>query len=424
MLSYILIETNTINAFEHHLGRRVRRDQTTLSHLVACILSQSFGFGIAQMKELSDLGAVNLENIMRDFIRFETLDRANEIIGNYLNKLPIFKAWNLLEEELLADVDGQKTTTRHETIQSRHSKKYFGKGKGISVLSLVTNFYAANVKNIGLNEYEAHHLFEMIYTSKSEVEIDSVTGDGHSINKLNYLVLDAIGVNFMPNIKNLHEATQNLYCVRPKRNYKDIITPKDRIKVKSIRLKRDEIVRVLLSLITQEHSQSTIISKLNSQEHFKSLKDALNEYNKIYASKHVLSVINNPLLRQAMQIARNRTESYHQMQKIIRTMYKGVYKGRKISDHKITSQAVRFTSNTIVAYNAIILNRVYLDMLEKGEDEVVIKRFLRISPIAWSHINLTGKYIFNKKKGEEITIESNIAALMEELEKQEGFETL
>ena len=237
------------------------------------------------------------------------------------------------------------------------------------------------------------------------------------MNKLNYLILDTIGVDFVPNIKNIHKEAQNLYSVRKVKKYKGIIKPVGSIRIGKIKSKKDEIIRVLLSLVTQENSQDTIISKLNSQDRHIALKKALIEYNKIYHSKHILRIINNPLLRVAMQTARNRTESYHQMQKIIRTMYHGVFKGKRVIDHKITTQAIRFTTNAIVAYNAIILNDIYLEMLENKADQATIDKFLRISPMAWSHVGLTGKYTFIKKKSEEVTIESSVEILKKELGK-------
>ena len=112
-----------------------------------------------------------------------------------------------MDDKLLADADGQKFATSDSTIQSRYSKKYLGRGRGISLYTLIANFVAVNAKNIGLNEYEGHALYDMIYSNKTDIDIDMVTGDNHSLNQLNFLALDAIDVEYVPSIKNIREGS-------------------------------------------------------------------------------------------------------------------------------------------------------------------------------------------------------------------------
>ena len=87
-------------------------------------------------------------------------------------------------------------------------------------------------------------------------------------------------------------------------------------------------------------------------------------------------------LRKAIRTARNRTESYHQLQSLIRSVYNSIFKGRKISNNRISAHSARLIANCTVAYNAVILNKIYERMLAEGVSEDVIKEFARISPIA------------------------------------------
>ncbi|MCA6221654.1 Tn3 family transposase [Photorhabdus sp. UCH-936] len=41
------------------------------------------------------------------------------------------------------------------------------KGRGISLYTLIANYVVVNAKNIGLNEYEGHSLYDMVYSNKS-----------------------------------------------------------------------------------------------------------------------------------------------------------------------------------------------------------------------------------------------------------------
>lgn len=79
-----------------------------------------------------------------------------------------------MDDKLLADADGQKLPTSESNIQSRYSKKYLGKSPGLSIYTLIANFVAVSAKNIGLNEYEEHSLYDVIYGNKTDISIDMV----------------------------------------------------------------------------------------------------------------------------------------------------------------------------------------------------------------------------------------------------------
>ena len=256
----------------------------------------------------------------------------------------------------------------------------------------------------------------MIYGNKTDIDIDMVTGDNHSLNQLNFVILDSIDVEYVPSIKDVREAANDLYSIAPIDNYTGILRPKDVINKNVIKYEKRGILRVFLSLLLQENTQSNIVKKLNSSARYASLKKALFEYNKILKSIHVLNLIDNMTLRKAIRTARNRTEAYHQLQGLIRKIYRGVFKGKKIVNNRVSAHAVRLIVNCIIAYNSIILNTIYEKMLKEGVSQEIIEKFARISPIAWVHIAFTGKYNFKKIKG-DINMDAMINALEKHLKK-------
>lgn len=404
------------SGFTHMKDRYTKRKKPIPLALNACLLSEAFGFGTLKMAEMSDLDLNQLRSTREDFVRVDTLCAANDIVSNHIHALPIFKQWNLLEDKVLADADGQKFTTTDSTIQSRYSRKYLGTGRGISLYTLIANFVAVNAKNIGLNEYEGHSLYDIIDGNKTDIDINMVTGDNHSLNKLNFVTLDSIDVDYVPSIKNVREAADDLYAAKPIENYSGLIKPKGVINVDRIRSQRRGVIRVLLSLIMQENTQSNIIRKLNSHARYARLQAALFEYNTIFKSIHVLNLIDDMQLRKAIRTARNRTEAYHQLQGIIRKTYSGVFKGKRIVENRVSAHAARLVANCIIAYNSMILNSVYEKMLVNDVAQEIIDEFTRISPIAWSHTLFTGLYTFKKNTG-NIDVEA-MAKILEEHLKQ------
>ena len=145
------------------------------------------------------------------------------------------------------------------------------------------------------------------------------------------------------------------------------------------------------------------------------LRAALYEYNKIFKSTHVLNLIDDIYLRKAIRTARNRTEAYHQLQKLIRRIYNSVFKGRKINDNRVSAHAARLVANCIISYNALILNAVYKKMLEEGVPTAIIQKLSRISPIAWDHFFFTGRYSFKKLDHTKIDLEGMVEMLENQL---------
>ncbi|HIF0232314.1 Tn3 family transposase [Legionella bozemanae] len=226
----------------------------------------------------------------------------------------------------------------------------------------------------------------------------------------------ALWLGYVPSIKDIKEACSDLFSVNPIDNYTGIIRPRGVINVPLIRTYKRGILRVLLSLLMQENTQSTIVKKINSSARYTGLKKALFEYNKLLKSIHVLNLIDNMTLRKAIRTARNRTEAYHQLQGLIRKIYKGVFKGKKIVNNRVSAHAVRLVANNIIAHNSVILNMIYEQMLAEGVSQDIIDKFARISPIAWAHIAFTGKYNFKKSNG-EIDINAMASAIEKHLKK-------
>jgi TnpA family transposase len=409
VLMFIGNRVNIWASFTHRKTRYIKKRELEPIVAIAALLSQAFGIGEQKMSEMSDLSFNLLRYTSKDFLRIATLCDANDRVCNYTCSLPIYKEWNLLDDELLADADGQKFEALG-TIQSRYSKKYIAKGRGISLYTLTANFIAVNAKNIGLNEYEGYSLFDMVFQNKTDVTIDAVTGDNHSLNKSNFVTLDVIDVAYLPGIKNIKEAAKYLYSVDSPDNYTGILQPKEQIKPERIKTQKRKLLRVFLSLIMQENTQTNIIRKLNAHNRYAKLRAALFEYNKIFKSTHILNLINDINLRKAILTARNRTESYHQLQQCIRKVYNGVFKGRKVVDNRVSAHVAKLIANSIIAYNATMLNAIYEKMMKNGAAQKTINEFLRISPIAWSYLLFTGRYSF-KKNSWNINVKEMIKAL-------------
>ena len=64
-------------------------------------------------------------------------------------------------------------------------------------------------------------------------------------------------------------------------------------------------------------------------------------------------------------------------------------------EQELWSECSRLIANCIIFYNASLLSR-FLEYREKSGDTKGAEAVKKISPIAWQHINLHGRYEFQK----------------------------
>lgn len=82
---------------------------------------------------------------------------------------------------------------------------------------------------------------------------------------------------------------------------------------------------------------------------------------------------------------------------------------RSEGEQKILNECSRLIANSIILYNATILSQLLSEAEKKGniEEAEIIKK---ISPIAWQHINLYGRYLFHQRSA-MVNIEELVTSL-------------
>lgn len=136
---------------------------------------------------------------------------------------------------------------------------------------------------------------------------------------------------------------------------------------------------------------------------------ALWEYDNILKSLYLLDYIDSLPLRQNVQRALNRGESYHQLRRAISHANFGKLRFKSELEQQLWSECGRLIANCILYYNASILSNVlaYREYIGDLQGVEVLKK---ISPVAWQHINLYGRYEF-RKFSEPINIDSIVQQL-------------
>jgi hypothetical protein len=137
--------------------------------LMAVILAQAMNHGNPSMAETSDIPYHVLEATHQQYLRLSTLRAANDRISNAIAELSIFPHYSFDLEMLYGSVDGQKFEAASPTVKARHSRKYFGTGKGVVAYTLLANHVPLHSAVIGAHEHESHYVFDVCYQNTSNI---------------------------------------------------------------------------------------------------------------------------------------------------------------------------------------------------------------------------------------------------------------
>lgn len=379
------------------------------NNLLAVITAMAMNHGIRVMARTSDISHRVLENAHRQYLRLSTLQAANDCISNAIAKLPIFDYFSFDPEMLYGGVDGQKFSMERPSIQARHSRKYFGRGKGVVAYTLLCNHVPLQGWVIGAHEYEAHYAFDVWYRNTSDIKPTVVTGDMHSINKANFAIFDWFGGVFAPRFTDADAQLKELYCVDDPALYdKYLIKPAGRIDMQAIADEKEGIAQIVATLAIKDMTQAALIRKICTYSTSNPARRAVFEYDKLIRSIYTLRYLRDPQLQRNVHRSQNRIESYHQLRAAIAQVGgKKELTGQTDIDIEISNQCGRLLANAIIYYNAAILSR----LLERCHGKSKALAFITsTSPVAWRHLLLGGHYTF-EDSGKTIDLDALLDGL-------------
>ena len=408
VLYFVNQQCRFMDVFEHVL-LRYNKQSADDKTIAACIIAWGTNMGLGRMSEVSDIHYNTLSATSENFIRLETLSEANDCICNAIAKLPIFQYYNI-GETIHSSSDGQKFETKIHTINARYSPKYFGLKKGIVSYTLVINNVLANTKIIGANDSESHYVFDILYNNTTDIKPEVHSTDTHGTNEVNFAILYLFGYQFAPRYMDIYDRVRtSLYGFKHPSQYEGILKPIRKIDEELIVDEWDNIARIMVSLALKTTTQSIIIGKLSTYARKNKTKRALWEYDNIIKSLYLLNYVDIPALRCNVEQAMNRGENHNQLHRAVSFANFGKLRFKNEYEHQIWNECGRLIANCIIYYNVAILSNLlsYKEGTGNIQDAEIIKE---ISPIAWQHINLHGRYEFNKQ-----TENINMDAIIQEL---------
>ena len=363
------------------LQPRYAKQVADADSLMAVIIAQAMNHGNLVLSRTSDIPYHVLEATYQQYLRQASLQAANDRISNAIAGLSIFPHYSFDLEALYGAVDGQKFGVERPTVKARHSRKYFGRGKGVVAYTLLCNHVPLQGWLIGAHEYEAHHVFDIWYRDTSDIVPTAITGDMHSVNKANFAILHWFGLRFEPRFTDLEAQLKKRYCADDPALYETcLVRPVGQIDRQTIVDKKANIDQIVATLGLKEMTQGTLIRKLCTYTAPNPTRRAIFEFDKLIRSLYTLRYLRNPQLQRNVHRSQNRIESYHQLRSTIAQVGgKTELTGRTDIEIEISNQCARLIANAIIFYNSAILSRL-LAKYEASQDAKALALIKTISP--------------------------------------------
>ena len=119
------------------------------------------------------------------------------MVSNALAARPIFRHYDL-DGHGHSSRDGQKFATRSSTINARPAPKYFGLNKGVVAYRMVANHGPVNAQIIGANAHESHYVFDILFNTTTDIQLEVHSTDTHGTNEVNFALLHVFGYQCAP----------------------------------------------------------------------------------------------------------------------------------------------------------------------------------------------------------------------------------
>jgi len=393
LLWFVAGKTGFLRAFTHVLDRYVKHEPEP-PDLLASMVALGTNMGTWKMAEVSALSHAVLQATVRNYLRLETLHAANDAISNATAALPAFHLFDI-QETMHSSSDGQRIETQINTINARHSPKYFGLHKGVSSYTLVANHVPINAKVIGTHEHESHYVFDLLYSNTADIKPERHSTDTHGTNQVNFWILYVFGFLFAPRYRDLHKKMEGLVGARHPNQYGDYLIVPSRKTFDPLIIKEwPNIQRIMASLAQKDVTQATIVRKLSSYLRQNQTKKALWELENICRTLYILDFIDDVTLRQSVQKALNRGEAYHRFRRAIAYVNSGKLRVKTEAEQQIWNECSRLIANAVIYYNTLLLSRVY-EQKQAANDHEAMNVLSGVSPVAWRHVNLIGRFEFS-----------------------------
>ncbi|WP_167496550.1 Tn3 family transposase [Desulfopila sp. IMCC35006] len=167
---------------------------------------------------------------------------------------------------------------------------------------------------------------------------------------------------------------------------------------KLIREHWDDLLRLVATIKLKKTTALDIFRRLNSYSKQHSLYQTLKAFGQIIKSFFILRYIDDLELRQAIEKQLNKVELANKFTRAVAVGSLYEFTQAEKEDQEIAESCNRLIKNCIICWNYLYLSQTPVKTKDAQSRENLIRFIETHSPVAWTHVNLLGRYDFSDEK--------------------------
>jgi len=392
LLLEIAAKTGFVDDFTHIGEQQARMSDFPIS-MCAALLVQACNLPISAVaqKGIPALESERLIHVTHNYIRPETIARANARLVEVHTRIPITSAWGGGD---VASADGLRFVVPVHSVHSGPNPRYFGQGRGITLLNYtLDHFFGFNGEVVTGTIRDSLNILDGVLQQDSPLlQPQEIMTDTASYSDIVFALFSLLGYQFSPRLADMKDMRFWRFLVNEDYGALNEIS-RHKLTRELIATHWDEILRGVGSLKMGRITASDFIRMLSGGKTLSPLGRAFMEVGRIAKTAYLLRYLYDENYRRRILIQLNRGESRHSLARAIHHGRKGEIRQAYKEGMEEQLGALGLVVNMVILWNAFYLDRAVTVLRERGlgfqrED------IQRLSPLGYDHIALYGQYPF------------------------------
>ncbi|MDC0948373.1 Tn3 family transposase [Gammaproteobacteria bacterium] len=394
-LAELLLEVQAKTGFADeftHVSEAKSRIGDLPTSVCAVLLGEACNIGIRAVAHRDNPALLRgrLHWVQQNYIRAETLTRANARLVNHQSMLAPAKEWGGGE---VASADGLRFTTPVRTVNSGPNRKYFGADRGITYYNFTSDQYTGfhNIVVPGTLR-DSIYILEGLLEQKTGLNPTEIMADTAGSSDMVFGLFWLLGYQFSPRLADAGEAS--FWRIDAGADY-GALNEISRHRARPERIKQhwDDMLRIAGSLKLGTVHASELMRSLLKSHRPSSLAQAIIELGRINRTIYLLHYIDDEEYRRRILTQLNRGEGRHKVARTICHGRRGEIRKTYREGQEDQLSALGLVTNAVVLWNTIYIQAAFDHLRDEGVD---VKRedAARLSPLQHKHLNVLGRYSF------------------------------
>jgi TnpA family transposase len=375
-----------------HISEGAARVTDLAVSLCAVLLAEACNIGLEPLvhPEIPALTRGRLAWVQQNYVRAETLIRANARLVDAQAKIPLAQAWGGGE---VASADGLRFVVPVRTVNAGPNSKYFGTGRGITYYNFTsdqfTGFHGIVIPG---TLRDSLFILEGLLEHETGLNPREVMSDTAGYSDVIFGLFWLLGYQFSPRLADLGES--RFWRINPAADYGALSgLARHRVRTELIARNWDDLLRVAGSLKMGTVSASELTRSLLRSNRPSTLARAIGELGRVAKTLYLLSYVDDETYRRRILTQLNRGEGRHGVARTVFHGQRGEVRQRYREGQEDQLGALGLVVNVLVLWNTLYMDAA-LTHLRGADAEVKPEDVARLSPLGHEHINVLGRYSF------------------------------